>query len=125
MNDRPKRISFQPSEEQHEFLERMKRRHKIFKSQYVISLVRVEMEKEEDRLRPILSIESLPPQVFSHEREYFHGTDSGRTSPLPPVPFGTVLADIEKVVSVNSEVKSLIRDGKIKRARPWKPKATV
>ena len=125
----PKRLSVSLSDDQAEFLERIKRRHGMAKSQYVSSLIKAEMEKEEDRLRPILSVKTATPQLRSHEGA-FRDAESGLISPLPPVPIGASFDDLEKIVSVNSEVKALIRDGKIKKTRPWKPprkslKATV
>lgn len=113
---KPPRVSFQPSEDQHDFLEGIRSRHGIPKSRYIASLIKAEMEKEEDRLRPILHV------LSSHEMRS-SGSTGGTTSPsLPPVPVGTNLSDISAIATINAEVKKLIANGRIKKTRAWKPK---
>lgn len=113
-----KRLKVTLSEDQAEFLERIKHRYGIFKSQYVKNLIMAEMEKEEDRLRPILSIQGVShPQVA-----FSNGARLPDSPSLPPIlPIGAKLSSVHAVTSVNAEMKKLIAAGKIKRSRAWKP----
>jgi len=109
------RISYQPTEDQHEYLEGIKRKYGIFKSQYVSNLVKVEMEKGEDRLRPILSIGVASDDVPIRPVPRSHVI--GLPSSLPPirVPFGTKSVTIGDIMDVNAEMKQVFARRKVEQ----------
>ena len=109
----PSRLSITLSNEQAEFLEQIKQRHGLMKSQYISSLIKVEMEKGEDRLRPILSI-----RVASDGSSISRSPVESLSSPsLPPVrvPFGTKSATIGDIMDINAEMKQVFARRKVKQ----------
>jgi len=111
----PNRLSITLSGEQAEFLEQIKKRFGLFKSQYISSLIKVEMEKGEDRLRPILSIRMASDDVPI--RPVPRSNMIGLSSSLPPirVPFGTKSATIGDVMDINSEMKQVFARRKVQQ----------
>lgn len=101
------RLSITLSNEQAEFLEQIKKRFGLMKSQYISSLIKVEMEKGEDRLRPILSIRMASDDVLM--RPVSRSPVESLSSSLPPVrvPFGTKSATISDIMDINSEMKQV------------------
>lgn len=99
------RLSITLSTEQAEFLEQIKQRFGLMKSQYISSLIKAEMEKNEDRLRPILSI-----RVASDGSSISRSpVESLSSTSLPPirVPFGTKSATIGDIMDINAEMKQV------------------